>query len=151
MENTLVGEENDMYIEKINNINCLRYKEKYSGDNFLKNPTFKKWLNGEINKKGTCCYLYKCKNCNCFSYIKYDEKEVKCCKNAKHEYICKYCGNIFFGASYCCIKNGFSGVFGEYLLDGYYNCRDLHYYCKALPLFFQLIFIGSIVYALFLH
>ena len=88
--------------------------------------------------------------------IAYKEKEVNCCQNPYHQYICEYCGSVFYGHSYCCIKQGIESDFGEYLLDGYYSCNrnqtDGLIECgKSLPLVFQIAFLASLFCALFLH
>ena len=158
MENELIDEENNIYIEKINNQICLRYKSKYLSENFLNEPTFKKWLDGEKKKKDNINIynsLYKCKNCNCFSYKKYLE-EIKCCEHPKNEPICSYCGSIFYGGSYCCIKRAIPESFKEYLLNGNYTCNIIQPYgfsecAKSLPLVFQITLSVIIFFILFLH
>ena len=156
MENTLVGEESNVYIEDIDNVICLRYKENYSEANFIKDPRFKKWLKAEIKKKGKACFLYKCKNWNTFSYIKFTEKEVKCCEHPYNQYICEYCVIIFYGHSYCCLKQGIQSDFREYLLNERYSCNteqtDGLIECgKSLPLVFQIAFVASLFCGIFLH
>ena len=125
MENELIGEEKNIYTLQINNHICLRYKSEYLSKNYLNEPTFKNWLNGEKKKKDNVnkynC-LYKCKNCNCFSY-RDDREKIKCCENPDNNYICQYCGSVFFGGSYCCIKRAIEGEYRLYSFNSNYTCN----------------------------
>ena len=156
MENEILTEESFFYIEQINNNICLRYKSDYLSKNYLQEPSFKKWLDGEKKKKDNVSNyksLYKCKNCNCFLYENYMEK-VKCCKHPYHSYICEYCGSIFWGDSYCCFKRALEEVCESYILDGNYTCNIMQTYgfqacIKSLPLMFHIIFSVLILFILF--
>ena len=155
MENELVGEENNIYTEEINNKIVLRYKLKYFSKNYMEQPIFKNWLNKEMKKYGNK-YLYKCRECNCFVFGWSGEE--KCCENPYFERICMNCGSIFYyGKSYCCLKAAIKSDFEEYLLDGYHPCKsdnneDVLIECgKAFPLVFHIAFTATIFCALFFH
>ena len=153
MENELVGEENNIYTEEINNKIVLRYKLKYFSKNYMEQPIFKNWLNKEM-KKYDYKYLSKCRDCNCFVFG--GSGKVKCCENPYFESICMNCGSVYYGHSYCCLKTAIKSDFGEYLLDGYYTCnRDntdgLIECAKAFPLVFHIAFTATTFCALFFH
>ena len=153
MEIELNDEQNNIYTEEINNHIVLRYKLQYFSKNYLKQPIFEKWFNKEKNTHGKYKGLYKCKNCNSFVYIEEtNHYSFKCCENSHLEYICTYCGSVYYGDSYCCIKRGLKSDFREYLLDGSYSCtKGLYESAKAFPLVFHIAFSGTIFCALFLH
>ena len=158
MEIEILTEESFFYTEQINNNICLRYKSGYLSKNFLHEPSFKKWLDGEKKKKDNVAKyksLYKCKNCNCFLYKNYNEK-IKCCNDPYYNYICEYCGSVFWGNSYCCLKKSIKGNCYLYILDGNYTCNimqtDGFFECaKSLPLIFHVTFSIVILLILFLR
>ena len=156
MENSLTenSEERRIYIEEICQRRCLRYKLNYKGENIFKNKKFLKWLNEEKIRKGKKGTIYICDKCNIFIY---DEslRDFHCCKNNLINMVCKYCGKIYYGQSYCCAINGLINVSEEYLLDGRYSCNfknsDEGLECfKSFPLAFNLIFIGTIFFGFYL-
>ena len=152
MEN-LIDEEEKVYFREINGIKCLHYKAKYNNQNIVKDNRFKNWLKEEINKKGKFCILYRCDKCNLFAYVK-DYKEGQLFKNSNDhscadKYFCSYCGNIFYGDSYCCAKRGLKSVFYKFLFGP--NNGEFLYVFRFIPLIFNILFIGSIYFSLFLH
>ena len=159
MENALNCEENNLYTEEINNTIVLRYKLAYFSKNYFEQPIFKKWLEEEIKKnekEDKKKRLFKCRNCNCFIYDIDYINNIKCCEKPYFQYICRLCGSVFYGHSYCCLKKALKSDFGEYLLDGYYTCNTnntdgLIECAKAFPLVFHIAFPATIFCALFLH
>ena len=151
MEN-LIDEEEQVYFQEINGIKCLHYKVKYNNQNIVKDNRFKNWLKEEINKKGKFGNLYRCNKCNLFAYVK-DYKEGQLFKNSNDhscadKYFCSYCGNIFYGDSYCCAKRGLKSDF--YICFFGPSSGDSLEAIKYIPLLFNIVFIGSIYFSLFL-
>ena len=152
MEN-LLDEEDEIYTKEINGIKCLYYKPKFKNQNITKDKRFKNWLKEEINKKGKICLLYRCDICNLFAYIK-DNKERALFRISKDhscsdKYFCTYCGNIYIGESYCCAKRGLHSKFYIYFFRP--NDDEFSDNNRYIPLLFNILFIVSIYFALFLH
>ena len=155
MENSIIDEEKNLCTEIMNNVRVLRYKQKYAGENYFKDPVFKKWFEEEFEKKGDKAYFGMCKHCNIF-YILDRHENIHCCDTYESESLCKYCGDIFYGHSYCCLRKALEEDFGEYLLDGYYTCNKdntdgLIECAKVFPLVFRCAFAGTLFCAFFLH
>ena len=151
MENEIIdNEEEGIYIKEIEGIKCLHYKLEYKDSKILNDPRFLKWLNDE--KKSKKSYLSMCTKCNTF---KYTGENIKCCNHPYFEPICTSCGRRFAGDSYCCAKRGIVEVSSRYILDGSYTCGlygDRLFNCfKAIPFIFNLVFIGTLYYGIFLH
>ena len=156
MENNLIenDEETRIYIEEICQKRCLHYKFNFKGENIFKNQKFLKWLNEEKIRKGKKGTIYICENCNIFIYEEF-LKDFHCCENSLIHMLCEYCGKIYYGQSYCCAINGLINVSEEYFLDGRYTCNfkktDGFLECiKSIPFVFNLVFIGTIFFGLYL-
>ena len=161
MEYSLVDSEEGIYIKNINGINCLHYKIDYPEQNFFKDNRFKKWLNEEIKKKGKTDYIFMCTKCNIFAYLSGNDEIMSFyhCNDSSlssMKLLCLYCRKTFSAGKYCCARRGIISDFQDYLLDGCYSCiftknSDLRDCIKSIPFIFNLIFIGTIFYGLFLH
>ena len=156
MENDLIDNDDEerIYIKEISGNKCLHYKLKYEGVKFLKEPKFVKWLNEQKKEIGKVDYILFCRRCNIFIYHK--NIDFKCCQYTTYDPICLYCGSIFHGDSYCCSRRGLEEVSSRYILDGRYTCNikegeGVLECLKSIPFIFNLVFIGTIYFGLFLH
>ena len=90
-----------------------------------------------------------------FSY-RDDREKIKCCENPDNNYICQYCGSVFFGGSYCCIKRAIEGEYRLYLFNGNYTCNikqpgGFLECAKSLPLIFSMTLSVVLFFILFAH
>jgi hypothetical protein len=142
--------------EIINNEVCFINKYNYSSKKLFENPSFLKWWNEEIRKKGKEGILKQCEECNIFCYLNKNIRSFRCQKNHYFIPTCIYCGCTFSGDCYCCIKRSLESDFGDYLLDGFYSCNinqtnGIIECIKAAPFIFNLVFAGSLYFGLFFH
>ena len=109
---------------------------------------------GKKKEIGKDDYILRCNHCNIFIYHK--NADFKCCHYTTYDPICLYCGSFFYGESYCCLRRSLEEVSSRYILDGRYTCNikegDGVLEClKSIPFIFNLVFIGTIYFGLFLH
>ena len=148
MENPIIEGENS--IELINNEFCFHGLYHGSdGGSIIKNPKFQKWLKEQIRKKGKGGELYLCDKCNIYCYLKYGTKFEDNERHSIFNYVCMYCGHVFFGGSYCCAKNGLKCSFRDYLFQGSYAFTAEHI-LKVIPYIFNLIFVKKSIYGFYI-
>ena len=149
MENKLIEEE--LIYEKVNGVKGLKYKLQYSNIKIGKDPKIKKWLSSEKISKGDNGIACYCIKCNLLFYFQNEneliETKKKCCDSLFYGYICKYCGEIFFRNSLCCLKNGMNETFKKFIFTIDFN--ECSQYIILFPIITYLIFFISLYGALF--
>ena len=149
MENKLI--EDELNYEEINNLKGLKYILQYSNTKVSEDPIIKKWLSSEKLAKGDNGIACYCQKCNLFFYFQNEnelnETKKKCCDSLFYGYICKYCGEIFFRNSLCCLKNGMNETFKKFIFTIDFN--ECSQYIILFPIITYLIFFISLYGALF--
>ena len=153
MENILINDEekDGIYTLEIKGRECLHYKLNFPRENVFKNPKFKNWLNKIIKEKGKIDNLRYCEKCNIFAYKEDSMFAFVCTSNCNYlTHFCFFCRKIYQDERYCCYKRGLKESFKSYLFNWEYKCDDWYEYIRFIPYLFNVIFIGSIFYGLFL-
>ena len=119
MENLL---DEEFVYEKIDNMKGLCYKINYYNQNISKDPKIKKFLLNEKLQKGDDGIISYCKKNNLLFYFQNEEEErnfrVKYYIKFELGHICKFCGQIYFPDSFCCIKIGLFDLIKSSLFSG---------------------------------